>query len=176
LVRRSPLALRRHRLGSRVITSQAPEKQLNVFPGSSPGLRLLSRGRPSTEPLHRALGFPKTRRSKKNAFSTAPPLRFLPLQRFPRPEQRHEWPGLPRPTACAFRFSQPLGAFIRPEPAGLVSCRIRSWGHPPEPCSSHAAARRSQRRSPHGVPTAFRVFLRARVRHSTQRFRLKPSA
>jgi hypothetical protein len=47
---------------------------------------------------------------------------------YPRTGQRHEWPGLPRPTACASRFSQPPGAFIRPEPAGLVSCRIRSWG------------------------------------------------
>jgi hypothetical protein len=32
------------------------------------------------------------------------------------------------PTACVFRFSQPLDAFIRLEPAGLVSCRCRSWG------------------------------------------------
>jgi hypothetical protein len=40
-----------------------------------------------------------------------------------------KWPGLPRPTACTSRFSQPPGAFIRPEPAGLVSCRIRSWGY-----------------------------------------------
>jgi hypothetical protein len=46
----------------------------------------------------------------------------------PRPGQRHRWPGLPRPTASAFRFSQPPDALIRPEPAGLVSCRIRSWG------------------------------------------------
>jgi hypothetical protein len=32
--------------------------------------------------------------------------------------------------ACAFRFSQPLGAFIRPMLAGPVSCQIRSWGSP----------------------------------------------
>jgi len=83
------------------------------------------------------------------------------------------WPGLHFPTACAFRFSQPLGAFIRPEPAGLVSCRIRSWGHPPEPCSSRAAVRCLQRRSPLGVPTAFRVLLRARVRYPVQWFKLK---
>jgi hypothetical protein len=38
------------------------------------------------------------------------------------------WPGLPRPTACASRFSQPPDAFFRPAPAGPVSCRIRSWG------------------------------------------------
>jgi hypothetical protein len=36
---------------------------------------------------------------------------------------------LPHPAACALRFSRPLDAFhIHREPAGLVSCRIRSWG------------------------------------------------
>jgi hypothetical protein len=45
----------------------------------------------------------------------------------PRSGQRHlDRPS--KPAACACRFSQPLGAFIRPEPGGLVSCRIRSWG------------------------------------------------
>jgi hypothetical protein len=106
----------------------------------------------------------------------APPLRSRSLQRFPCSEQRHSWSSIPSSTASAFRCSQPPGAFIRPEPAGLVPCRIRSWDHPPEPCSSRAAARCFQRRSPLGVPTAFRVFLRVRVRHSTQRFRLTPSA
>jgi len=56
-------------------------------------------------------------------------------------------------TACVFRFSQPRDAFIRPEPAGLISCRIRSWGHPPELCSSRAAVRCFQRQSPHDVFT-----------------------
>jgi hypothetical protein len=37
-------------------------------------------------------------------------------------------PGLPAPTTCAFRFSQPPDAFFRPRPLGLVSCRIRPWG------------------------------------------------
>jgi hypothetical protein len=83
------------------------------------------------------------------------------------------WPGLHVPTACAFRFSQPLDAFIRPEPAGLIACRIRSWGHPPELSSSRAAVRRSRRLSPRDVLTVFRVLLCARVRHSVQRFRLK---
>jgi len=85
--------------------------------------------------------------------SAAPPLRSRPLQRFPARSSGMNWSSLPRPTACAFRFSQPLGAFIRPEPAGLVSCRIRSWGHPPELSSSRAAVRRLQRRSPRGVST-----------------------
>jgi hypothetical protein len=83
----------------------------------------------------------------------APPLRFRPLQRLPSLGQRHELVGTTIPTACAFRFSQPPGAFIRPEPAGLVSCRIRSWGHPPELSSSRAAVRCFQRRSPRGVST-----------------------
>ena len=83
----------------------------------------------------------------------APPLRFRPLQRFPSLGQRHELVGNAIPTACAFRFSQPPGAFIRPEPAGLVSCRIRSWGHPPELCSSRVAVRCLQRHSPLGVST-----------------------
>jgi len=83
----------------------------------------------------------------------APPLRFRPLQRFPSLGQRHKLVGHTIPTACAFRFSQPHGAFIRPEPAGLIPCRIRSWGHPPELSSSRVAVRCSQRRSPLGVST-----------------------
>jgi hypothetical protein len=55
-------------------------------------------------------------------------MRFLSPTASPRSGQRLCWPGLPHPTACASRFSQPLDAFIRPEPGGLVSCRIRSWG------------------------------------------------
>jgi hypothetical protein len=35
---------------------------------------------------------------------------------------------LPHRIACAHRFSQPLDASRRPAPAGLISCRIRSWG------------------------------------------------
>jgi hypothetical protein len=31
-------------------------------------------------------------------------------------------------TACALRFSRPLGALLRPVPAGPISCQIRSWG------------------------------------------------
>lgn len=42
---------------------------------------------------------------------------------------------------CAFRFSQPLDAFIRPRPFGLVSCRFRPWGSCsqrfPPPSSRH---------------------------------------
>jgi hypothetical protein len=42
--------------------------------------------------------------------------------------QRSRRPGLPHPTTCALRFSQPLDALVRPVLTGLVSCRIRSWG------------------------------------------------
>jgi hypothetical protein len=58
-----------------------------------------------------------------------PPMRSLSPSASPRTGQRlFDWPGLPHRTACACRFSQPLGAFIRPVPGGLVSCHIRSWG------------------------------------------------
>jgi hypothetical protein len=154
-----------------------PGKQVN-------GSRILSW---ASAPLQRlpkhlaaalSLWFPRnpTPGSKSERQLAAPPLRFRPLQRFPSTGQRHELVGNAIPTACAFRFSQPPGAFIRPEPTGLVPCRIRSWGHPPELCSSHAAVRRFQRLSPLDVSDAFRVLLRTRVRPSTQRFRLEPSA
>jgi len=82
-VRRSPPALRRFRLGCRVFTLQAPKRN-KLLLGSSPGLRLLFRGSPSTEPPHRDLGFPKPRHPAFTArHSAAPPLRFRPLQRFP---------------------------------------------------------------------------------------------
>jgi len=58
----------------------------------------------------------------------APPMRFAPLQRFPaRGSSMTNRACLTRLT-CVPRFSRPLDAFIRPVPAGLVSCRIRSWG------------------------------------------------
>jgi len=85
--------------------------------------------------------------------SATPPLRFCPLQRLPARSSGFLWSSLPHSTASASRFSQPPGAFIRPEPAGLVSCRIRSWGHPSELFSSRVAARCFQRRSPLDVRT-----------------------
>jgi hypothetical protein len=40
-------------------------------------------------------------------------------------------PGLPKPgLGSTLRFSQPLSAFLRLHPPGLVSCRSRSWGLP----------------------------------------------
>jgi len=49
---------------------------------------------------------------------------------FPRLGQRLHRSSLPNSTTCAFRFSQPPGAFFRPKPAGPISCRIRPWGLP----------------------------------------------
>jgi hypothetical protein len=71
-----------------------------------------------------------TRITKKETPSRGSSLEVPSPTAYPRKGQRHQWPGLPHPTASAFRFSQPLDAFIRPMPAGLVSCRIRSWGSP----------------------------------------------
>jgi hypothetical protein len=71
------------------------------------------------------------------------PSAFSPLRAaaFPRS-------SLPHSTTSASRFSQPPDAFFRPEPAGLISCQIRSWGRPPELSPSRAAARRFRRHSP----------------------------
>jgi len=64
---------------------------------------------------------------KIESHSAAPSMRFLPLQRIPA-QGSGMMVKIPTLTASAFRYSQPLGAFIRPEPAGLISCQIRSWG------------------------------------------------
>jgi len=177
LLRRSPHALYPPGSGYRVFTLQAPEKQWIC-----PRVPLMGFGSPSEdaqapsrclEPLvsHR----PDAKHKSPAPTSSASLEVLTPFSVFPLGAAAC-WSGLHLPTACVFRFSQPLDALIRPEPAGLISCRIRSWGHPPELSSFRAAARCFQRRYPLGVPTAFRVLLRAGVRHSIQRFRLKPSA
>jgi hypothetical protein len=74
-------------------------------------------------PSRRAVRWP----SRAPADRAAPSMRFAPLQRLPA-RSSTMWTGLPHPAGCALRFSRPLGAFIHREPAGLVSCRIRSWG------------------------------------------------
>jgi hypothetical protein len=84
-----------------------------------------------------------------------------------------KWSGLhsrpPAPSGSS-NLLAPSSALSLP---GLVPCRIRSWGHPPELSSSRAAVRCFQRRSPLGVPTASRVLLRTRVRFPVQLFKLK---
>jgi len=96
---------------------------------------------------------------------------------FSNPEQRHEMAGFASPNRLRLQVLETSWRLHPPRAsAGLISCRIRSWGHPSELCSSHAAVRCFQRRSPLGVPTAFRVLLHARIRHPTQLFKLRSSA
>jgi len=166
-----------HRLGFRVFTSQAPDEQCNCSRDPLLGFGSSPEAAQAPSRCLEDLGFLEIldARTSRAPFSSAShevsdPFSVSPLG------AAAEWSSLPCLTACAFRFSQPPGAFIRPEPAGLISCRIRSWGHPPELSSSRAAVRCFQRRSPLGVTIAFRVLLRARVRHSIQRFRLGTSA
>jgi hypothetical protein len=149
LVRRSPLALHLKRLGFRVFTYQAPGKTklcsqapLLGFGSSSEVAQAPSRRleAPVSQSL-RTLG--ATQASISGASREV-----LTPSACPRPEQRHDWvePALlDRQRLQVFTTSW---RFIRPEPAGLVSCRIRSWDRPPELCSSRAAARRFQRPSP----------------------------
>jgi hypothetical protein len=59
----------------------------------------------------------------------APPLRSLPLQRFPvQGSDLVLTPASMRVSTS--RFSQPHGALFRPVPAGHLSDQIRSWGCP----------------------------------------------
>jgi hypothetical protein len=58
-----------------------------------------------------------------------PSLRFIPLRRFPEYGQPlysrgYHTTGL----RCLLSVSHALEAFIRPHPAGLISCRSRPWG------------------------------------------------
>jgi len=80
------------------------------------------------------------------------------------------------PTTSVFRFSQPLDAFNRLKPAGLLSCRIRSWARPSKLSSSRAAVRRLRRHFPLDVSTSSGFFLRTRIRLPTQLFRPSPDA
>jgi hypothetical protein len=82
---------------------------------------------PSYRVLQAPSGLPDPNPSAEGRTRKAPPVRSLPLQRLPA-QGSGVTTGLPQPATCAFRFSQPLDAFVRPEPGSLVSCRIRSWG------------------------------------------------
>jgi hypothetical protein len=148
LLRRSPLALCPYRLGSRVFTHQAPEKQ--IMYSRDP---LLGFGSPSevTQAPSRRLETPVSQSLRllvlTKGLAATPPLRFCSLQRLLARSSGCSWSSLPHSTASASRFSQLPGAFIRPELTGLVSCRIRSWEHPSELSSARAAVRCFQRHS-----------------------------
>jgi hypothetical protein len=79
-------------------------------------------------PPSKSLAYRKCRRCSPER-TTDPPLGFGPLQRLPGGGQPPA-PGFPVPARCVFRFSRPLDALLRPPPAGLISCRSRSWGSP----------------------------------------------
>jgi hypothetical protein len=94
---------------------------------------LLFRGFPSTQPLSALIsqkGIPRGRPSSFQSLGrrTAPPLRFLPLQRLStRGSGFFDWACLTQSPASS-GFGQPPDAFIRPELTGPISYRIRSWG------------------------------------------------
>jgi hypothetical protein len=80
---------------------------------------------PSELTKHQA-SWPRIRSTR--VLGLIPPLRFLPLQRFPAPGSSIMDRACLTPPAYASRFSQPLDVFFHPTPAGPISCRIRSWG------------------------------------------------
>jgi len=104
------------------------EVRESVETGSS--LPLLDFHSPSETSRETAARYPKV--------SQLPPLEFHPLQRLQLGASVPE-AGFPGPDSpCAFRFSQPLDAFIRSEPADPCGS-VRSWGSPSRalfhPCS-----------------------------------------
>jgi hypothetical protein len=130
LVRCSPRVLRLKRLGLQGVRAPGPRETKFCFSGSSLGLQLLFRGQ-STEPLHKSLDLPSPGTRTKRAPSCSASHEVSdPCSAFPTQSSGLNWLDLQNPAACASRCSQPPGAFIRPEPAGLVPCRIRSWGQP----------------------------------------------
>jgi hypothetical protein len=153
-----------------------PRETICLTSGSSPGLRLLFRGCPSTEPLHGAVVSRSPGAQSSCAHFAAPPLRFFPLQRLPARGSGMNWPGLQTQPPAPPGFLNLLALSSAPSLPALFHAGSAPGVHPSELCSSRAAVRCSQRRSPLGVRSASRVFLRARVRHSNQRFRLDPSA
>lgn len=164
--------------GYRVFAFQAPEKNLNSFSESSHGLRLLFRGRPSTEPLHQETGFPETRQSvQPTATSATPPLRFQTPTARSHSEQRHERRRLSKANSPTPTGDHNLLAFSSaPSLPALFHAGSALGVNPAKLCSSTAAARHFWRRSPHSVLNAFRVLLRVGVRHSMKRIRPTSSA
>jgi len=120
-------------------------------------------------------GFPETRRmvcTKRQL--AAPPLRFPPLQRLPRPEQRHELAG-----PCISRPPAPSGSrnLLAPSSApslpalfhagSALGVTLQSFHPPAQPHAVSSASPLLAFEPPSGFS------LRARVHHSVQRFRLK---
>jgi hypothetical protein len=176
LVRRFPSCPSPSQVGLQGFHIPGPRETIFLSSRSSLGLRLPFRGCPSTQLLHRDSGFPKPRTRFCRAFSAAPPLRFRPLQRFSaRGSGLLSGPPLARPPAPS-GFLNLLAPSSAPSRPALFHAGSAPGVHPSELSSSRAAVRCFQRLSPPDVSYAFRVFLRTRVRHPTQGFRLKSSA
>jgi hypothetical protein len=104
---------------------------------------------PSTEPLHRAFGYPTARRpvSPKRLFAT-PPLRFLPLQRFPHSEQRLFGRACLTQPPASSGFLNLLTLCSAPSLPAVFHAGSALGVCPPELSSSRAAVRRFRRPSP----------------------------
>jgi len=176
LVRRSPLALRRFRPGYRVFTFQVPRYNrlfLGILSWASAPLQRLPKHLAAAS---RSWGLPKPRRPDELSTFSSASLEVLTPSAFLCPGKRH--PGqayLAQPPAPSGSHNL-LTPSSAPSLPALFHAGSALGVHPPELCSSRAVVRCFQRRSPLGVPAAYRVLLHARVRHSTQRFRLNASA
>jgi len=73
----------------------------------------------------------KQRTQTGDPVARLPPMRFLPLQRFPAKGQRHIVAGIASPDRLApSGFLNLLTPSSALKPASLISCWIRSWGFP----------------------------------------------
>jgi hypothetical protein len=148
-------------------THSKPPKNLLRFSGSSHGLR------PSSEAAQapsRCLESPVFQRSDVWSYQT--PTSSSSLEVFTPSAFPPLGAAASIDRACVSRSPAPPG-FLNlmtlssaPSLPALFHAGSALGVHPPKLSSSCAAVRCFQRLSPLGVPTAFRVLLRARVRHS----------
>lgn len=81
-----------------------------------------------------------------------PPLRFFSPSTSSRCQAATNPGGDQPPSTCPLSVSHALRAFLRPTPAGLVSCRSRPWGsRPPGSISTRRAVLPLGSRCPPGV-------------------------
>jgi len=137
-----PHALHPDRVGSRVFPQRGPRNDLSKIAGLLSWARALLQSPPSFHG-HRALG-----PSRARAATTAPPMRFAPLQRLPARGSslmaRFASPGHLRPRVFSTPRRLHLPRACRPcfMPDPLMGL------HPSELFSSRAGGRRLRRRSP----------------------------
>jgi hypothetical protein len=112
------------------VSAWAPGSSLGRTPApaiSKNGSPLMSFRAPSESSTHRAAATSSSDRSRRRRCRHLP-WGLVPFSVSPPGAAAYSNRASHGPIACASRFSQPPGAFVRPEPAGLVSCQIRSWG------------------------------------------------